>query len=112
VIGIEIEIGRGLDSRRSFKDATDEWVWMRIHEMAHYGQPVTVRVTIQTERANLKIGTPCSRIVIPARESCNVFEWEILDIWQLMGMDCSSFTAGGAVFFMQRMRLLFNEPQA
>ena len=55
---ITIEIGRGAHSSRSLIDATDEWVWMRIHELRQCRLSAPVRIIIQTERASLTLLAP------------------------------------------------------
>lgn len=112
MFSVRIEIGRGFSSGRTLLEATDEWVWMRIHELRQSCLASSVYVTIESGRANLKLGTPCvDELERPIPERCNDLELKILDLWDSMGLNDPDFTAGSAVFFVQRLRWLL-DPEA
>jgi hypothetical protein len=106
---ITIEIGRGVHSCRSLIDAADEWVWMRIHELRQCQLSAPVRVIIQTERVSLTLLTPEVEATDEIPGKFNRIEQQIVEIWKSMGMNCPSFTAGGALFFIQRLRLILDK---
>jgi hypothetical protein len=107
VTKVIIEIGRGGHSERTLDEATDEWVWMRIHELRYARLSPTFRVTLQNVSLNLELTTPEREENVQEIASGDSLEWEICEIWQKMGMNEVDYTAGAAVRFMHRLRLLF-----
>jgi hypothetical protein len=108
MITITITIGGGANSIQSFLDATDNWVWMRIHELRLCRLVAPFHISIQTQRASLILATPLEANAEHVQGEFNPLEQQIIDIWLRMGMHCPHYTAGSAVFFMQRLRLLLD----
>jgi hypothetical protein len=79
---------------------------MRIHELRLCRLMAPFHITIQAQRASLVLATPSETEAEFVSSEFNPLEQQIIDIWMRMGMHCPSYTAGSAVFFMQRLRLL------
>jgi hypothetical protein len=108
MISITITIGCGANSNQCFLEATDDWVWMRIHELRLCRLAAPFHISIQTPRASLMLATPTDANAEHLQGEFNSLEQQIIDIWLRMGMHCPHYTAGSAVFFMQRLRLLLD----
>lgn len=103
---ISITVGSGLNSKQCILDATDDWVWMRIHELRFCQLMAPFHIVIETQRVSVVLATPSEAEAEFASGVFNSLEQQIIDIWLRMGMHCPNYTPGSAVFFMQRLRLL------
>lgn len=81
---------------------------MRIHELRLCRLGAPFHISIQTQRGSLILATPTTANEDYVQGEFNPLEQQIIDIWVRMGMHCPNYTAGSAVFFMQRLRLLLD----
>ncbi len=103
---VEIKVGNHGDCVRELSKATDEWVWMRIHELRSVRLQPHFKVSIRKGTLAIELCTPASgEQEVEADSDCD-FECKVVDIWKRMDLHCSDYTAGAAVCFLRHLRSL------
>lgn len=96
----------GSDERR-FEDADEGWINQQITRRRRDGENVCVRVTIHTDVLNMLLCTPTCGGGFGGCRPPNRHEKEVFDLWNQSGLNCDSFTGGGVVSFLKRVRRIF-----
>ena len=95
---VKIKIGA---IEKDLEDAHESWINQAINRLREGGQPVCVRVRIQTDSLDFTLATRgCAR----ARGRPPVpSEQKIFDLWKKRGLTEPDFTGGNLVAFLRQL---------
>lgn len=95
---IKIKIG---PIEKDLQDAHESWINQEINRLKKEGQPVCVRVRIQTDSLDFTLTTPGCGGGGGRRPKPS--EQKIFDLWKKRGLTEADFTGGNLVAFLKQL---------
>lgn len=97
-----VKITIGFDER-SLKDVDESWISRMVNSRKKDQQQVVVKVFIEAENINMVLSTPdlCRQ---GGTRRPNPKEDELYAIWESKGLSSNTFTVGGIMSFLQKIR--------
>ncbi|MHC4594650.1 MAG: hypothetical protein ACYS19_06860 [Planctomycetota bacterium] len=89
---------------KDLEDSDESWINQEIHRLRKGGQPVCVRVRIQTDSLDFSLATPAGGGGRGRQPKPN--EQKIFDLWKKRGLTEPDFTGGNLVAFLKQLRNL------
>lgn len=97
---ITIQIG---NDTRSLEDAEPSWIVQQVNNRQREGQPVCVRVTVQTSTLQISLTTPgCGPGTVGRKPRPD--EAEIIQLWEKHKLTSDDFSGGNLVAFVKQLR--------
>ncbi|HVS12143.1 MAG TPA: hypothetical protein VMS76_19940 [Planctomycetota bacterium] len=95
------------DAERRLDDADPQWIHEQIGRREADGHTVCVRVSIESQDANLHLATPTCGSSGGGVAQLRPLEQQIVDLWLRRGLGEPTFASGNLVAFLQQVvRLL------
>lgn len=98
---VKIKIG---PIEKDLQDAHESWINQEINQLRKAGQPVCVRVRIQTDSLNFTLATPGCGGGGGRRPEPS--EQKIFDLWKKHGLNEGNFPGGQLVAFIKQLQKL------
>lgn len=96
------------DDERSIEQIDAHWINQQINQRRREGQSVCVRVHIQENGVDLLLSTPtCANSGSSVGRPPNYQETEIINLWNLRGLNQIDFSGGNLIAFLEQFRHKF-----
>ncbi len=93
----------GTSGERRLEEADESWINQQINRRRAEGQPVCVRVSIQTDGLHMSLSTPSCAGNGGGGRAPNAREQQVFDLWQQRGLNSNDFTGGNVVAFLKQL---------
>lgn len=97
---VRVQIG---ENERKLDEASPQWINEQINRRRADGNPICVRVLIDTPSVNLALATADCPGGGGGSRPPNGQEKEVLDVWEKLHLNSSDFTGGNLIAFLRQL---------